>query len=199
MTRARPPRVEGKRLRPKRWSRQTLVALRAVHRWMAGETRAARSLALYYRRSADDGELGGLMRVDELVRQYEQQRAREEALAAFIGDQGTRLAPGDPDYALANELMVELFDTTQRKSDELAGVFGRELAATSSPGATAGERDPATRGQEGESRQACEPAGPARGSRRAEGHLSTQSGPGGASTPAEPNATSHPKGRADDK
>ncbi|WP_437279318.1 hypothetical protein WME90_01820 [Sorangium sp. So ce375] len=49
-----------------------------------------------------------------------------------------------------------------------------------------------------ESRQACEPASPARGSRRAEALLPNESGPGGALTPAEPNATPRKKGRAHD-
>ncbi|WP_437958563.1 hypothetical protein WME76_02135 [Sorangium sp. So ce119] len=157
--------------------------------------------AVELRNRADAGAPWALELVDAGVRLYERKRALADTIEAFIGRQGTAFAQGDPAAWSAMDLLDELCELSMRKERELCGVFYRELeaAATASPGETAGECAPATRGNEGESRQALEPAGPARGPRGAEGHLPTESGPGGALTPAEPIATLPPKGSGHDK
>ncbi|WP_438041414.1 hypothetical protein [Sorangium sp. So ce128] len=109
-------------------------------------------------------------------------KATEFVLRDLLGSQGPLPSGAQPGHVVEIvEIWTRLGEARSRFNDVDRG---KEPRPVSEP-------------QE-ESRQASEPAGPARGSRRAEALLPNESGPGGALTPAEPNATPRKKGRAHD-
>ncbi|WP_437647814.1 hypothetical protein [Sorangium sp. So ce362] len=177
--------------RPPSWTPATLAVLRIVRRWLSSEADALRKVLGEYCELEDSGAPGAKRNREDLEEVYEVVRAQQQTLDALIAPQAAEPPSGDVVEMLTLDGALDV--VWQAKARARRGMYRRELAAATSPGATAGE--PATRGQEGESRQAREPAGPARGPRRAEGS-STESGLGGAEPPPSPSTSQ--KGRDDE-
>ncbi|WP_437279317.1 hypothetical protein WME90_01815 [Sorangium sp. So ce375] len=168
---------------PVPWRPQTLSALRIVRRWVANEANDLRTALDEFRELEASGAPGAARNRELLEELYEYVSAQRETFDALIAPQTAEPSPvevGD-DEGFREQMTLDraldvMWDVKRR---HCRGVYRRELAtavAEDSPGATAGQPAPATRGREGESRQACEPAGPARGSRRAKAAVAGERG-----------------------
>ncbi|WP_437798473.1 hypothetical protein [Sorangium sp. So ce693] len=170
----------------RRWGPQALAVLRALHREAAvnAEFFGERVSEAQARAKADPSPIWWEIELPRLQTLQREAMATEFALLDLLGSQGPLPRGAHPDAAHLNNVLDiwEQLSNARRRFIDAGGGQAPQ---------------PASEPQE-ESRQACEPAGPARGSRRAEALLPNESGPGGALTPAEPNATPRKKGRAHD-
>ncbi|WP_438041413.1 hypothetical protein [Sorangium sp. So ce128] len=154
-----------------------------MRRWLANQANDLRTALDEFRELEASGAPGGARNRELLEELYEHVRAQQATFDALIAPQAAEPSPvevGDDEGFLEqmtlDRALKVIWDVKRRAC---RGLYRRELAAAGaedSPGATAGQPAPATRGQEGESRQACEPAGPARGSRRAKAAVAGERG-----------------------